>query len=87
VHQSVIIHHCVTFLSREKKRWSCKKSDFSFLCHPGEGRDPVISNTSGCRIKSGMTGERLFTALSKKSNQKKTPIRRGPALLAADGEL
>jgi hypothetical protein len=28
-------------------------------------RDLVISNTSGCRIKSGMTGEGLFTALSK----------------------
>ena len=28
--------------------------------HSGEGRNPVISNSYGCRIKSGMTNWRLF---------------------------
>jgi hypothetical protein len=40
-------------------------SEITTFCHSREGDNPVNSNTYGCRIKSGMTAEGLFTGLSK----------------------
>jgi len=42
-----------------------KKSGIHFFCHSGESRNPVISISSGCLIKSGMTVLVLFTNPSK----------------------
>jgi hypothetical protein len=35
--------------------------EISAFCHSGKGENPVDPDTSGCRNKSGMTAEGLFT--------------------------
>jgi hypothetical protein len=45
------------------------KVKISLKRHSGEGRNPVTSANSGCRIKSGMTNSEFFAKSTKIFNE------------------
>jgi Fe-S-cluster-containing hydrogenase component 2 len=63
--QSAPVFRRFLVLRCDQQPWSVrKKSQLADVRHPGERQDPVISRTSGCRVKPGMTSRRLFTRSS-----------------------